>query len=126
MRVIRAYLDLLGFSASFLCAIHCMLLPLLLAFGASGGVSWLENPFIEWSFIVSALILAGWSLVGSYREHHDRRPLQLAVAGFLIILGVHILHHAVGHYLAAIGGILIAYAHYLNWRIRRRTEIVAA
>lgn len=116
MRLIRSYLDVMGFSASFLCAIHCMLMPLVLSFGLVG-MSWLESPLVEWTFILSTLVLASWSLLGSLPNHNNKRPLVIAVIGFAIILGVHLLEHVVGHVVAAIGGVLIAYAHYLNWRL---------
>lgn len=116
MRLIRSYLDVMGFSASFLCAIHCMLMPLVLSFGLVGS-SWLESPLVEWTFIVSTLILASWSLLGSLPNHNNKRPLVIAAIGFVIILGVHLFEHVVGHFVAAIGGVLIAYAHYLNWRL---------
>ncbi|MGH1434579.1 MAG: MerC domain-containing protein [Lewinella sp.] len=117
MRLIRSYLDIMGFSASFLCAIHCLLMPLILSFGLVGGLSWLESPLVEWTFILSTLILASWSLLGSLPHHHNKRPLIIAAIGFIIILGVHFLEHVVGHFVSAIGGVLIAYAHYVNWRL---------
>ncbi len=117
MRLIRSYLDVMGFSASFLCAIHCLLMPLVLSFGLVGGLSWLESPLVEWTFILSTLVLASWSLLGSLPRHNNKRPLLIAAIGFGIILGIHLLEHIIGHYFAAIGGVLIAYAHYLNWRL---------
>lgn len=116
MRLIRSYLDVMGFSASFLCAVHCMLMPLVLSFGLVG-LSWLESPLVEWTFILSTLVLASWSLLGSLPDHNNKRPLIIAAIGFAIIMGVHLLEHLVGHFVAAIGGTLIAYAHYVNWRL---------
>lgn len=116
MRLIRSYLDVMGFSASFLCAIHCMLMPLVLSFGLVG-LSWLESPIVEWTFILSSLVLASWSLLGSLPHHHNKRPLVIAAIGFAVIIGVHFFEDVVGHFIAAIGGVLIAYAHYLNWRL---------
>lgn len=117
MRLIRSYLDVFGFSASFLCAVHCMLMPLILSFGLVSGLEWLESPMVEWSFIISTLVLASWSLFGSLPRHEDKRPLLIAGLGFVILLGVHLLEHHIGHYVAAVGGALIAYAHYLNWKL---------
>lgn len=116
MRFISAHLDLLGFSASFLCAIHCIAMPLVLSLGLAGALPWLDNHFLEWGLILSTLVIAGWSLVGSYSTHRQKKPLLYAIAGFAIIIGVHFLHGALEHYLAALGGIAIAYAHYINWK----------
>lgn len=117
MRLIRSYLDILGFSASFLCAVHCLIMPLILSFGLFGGLSWLESPIVEWTFIISTLIMASWSLLGSLPRHQNKQPLFIAAIGFGVLFGVHFLEHHIGHYFAAIGGVLIAYAHYLNWRL---------
>ena len=126
MRIIRSYLDLLGFSASFLCAVHCLLMPLVLSFGLVGGMSWLESAWVEWSFIFSTLVLASWSLFGSFPKHRNYKPLTLAGMGFVLIV---VLHHmfedSIGHYLSAIGGVLVAYAHYVNWRLLRTKAVTA-
>lgn len=118
MRIIRSYLDLLGFSASFLCAVHCLVMPLVLSMGLLGGMSWLESAWVEWSFILSTLVLGSWSLVGSLPKHRNMTPILIAGVGFVLIV---VLHHAfentIGHYFSALGGVLIAYAHYLNWRL---------
>ncbi|PSR12406.1 MAG: hypothetical protein DA408_07655 [Bacteroidetes bacterium] len=115
MRIIRTYLDLFGFSASFLCAIHCMLMPLMLSFGLAGVLPWLHSPFLEWGLILSTLVMASWSLAGSVSRHRQLNPMLLAAAGFGIILTVHLFESTLEHYLAAVGGALIAYAHYRNW-----------
>lgn len=117
MRFISAHLDFLGFSASFLCAIHCMAMPLVLSMGLAGALPWIDNHFLEWGLIVSTFIIAGWSLVRSYKDHQQIKPIALAATGFMIILAVHFLHGALEHYLAAVGGTAIAYAHFVNWRL---------
>jgi hypothetical protein len=117
MRIITKYLDILGFSASFLCAIHCVLLPLVLSFGLAGGLPWLESHSLELALIFSTLIMASWSLLGSWPKHHKTQPMLLAALGFLIIFGVHLLDGNVAHYVSALGGTLIAYAHFINWRL---------
>ena len=118
MRIIRSYLDLLGFSASFLCAVHCLLMPVALSLGLLSGLSWLESAWVEWSFILSTLILASWSLIGSFSKHTNLAPILWAALGFVLIIVLHhAFEHTVGHYFSALGGVLVAYAHYLNWRL---------
>lgn len=117
MRYIVSHLDFLGFSASFLCAIHCLALPIVMAMGLAGGMTWLENPLIEWTFFVSTFIMATWSLYGSYPNHRNIKPALYAIAGFTILIGVHLLEDYMSHGWAALGGVAIAYAHYINWRL---------
>lgn len=124
MRIIRSYLDLLGFSASFLCAVHCVLMPLVLSMGLLGGMSWLESAWVEWSFILTTLVLASWSLFGSLSKHRNTKPLIIAALGFVLIIVLHEwFGHGAGHYFSALGGILVAYAHYLNWRLLHAKQL---
>jgi hypothetical protein len=125
-------LDFLGFSASMLCALHCAALPLLLTAGAFSGFAWLENEIVEWFFIGSAIIFASWSLVTSFwQTHRNPIPLLLVVLGFFLIIwnhfgGGHGHTHTHAHFewgtalLSVAGGIAIAIAHYLNWRLISR------
>ncbi|MCB0638962.1 MAG: MerC domain-containing protein [Lewinella sp.] len=111
-------LDALGFSASFLCAIHCLALPLLLSLGALGGLSWLHDPLLEWGMITLAVIVAGWSLIGSYRQRGSGAgPLLLAFLGMIALAAGRLAPGEAEHYLTALGGVLIAGAHYRNWRL---------
>ncbi len=117
MRFLSPHLDFLGFSASFLCAVHCIAIPVLLALGSLGSVSWLHDPILEWSLIVFAVVIASWSLFRSYlRDHHRRLPLQLAFIGFLFIIAGRFMEGNLEHYVTAIAGTLIATAHFFNWR----------
>lgn len=117
MQIITKYLDILGVSASFLCAIHCVLLPLFLSLGLAGAFPWLQSHSLELALIFSTLVLASWSLLGSWHKHRQIKPIIIATVGFLIIFGVHSLEGDIAHYFSALGGILIAYAHYVNWRL---------
>lgn len=110
-------LDAFGFSASLLCALHCLAMPVLLSVVPITGVQFLDNPLIEYSFIVLSLVVAGSSLIRSYFKYHrDAFPLQLLSAGFLFIIGGRFPgHEGAEGILTAIGGICIALAHYTNW-----------
>lgn len=107
-------LDFLGFSASFLCAIHCLALPFLLSLGLFGGLSWLHHPLVEWGLIGTAVLIAGPSLYRGYHQHQRTRPVWLAGIGFLL-LALSRLSIADEHLLTATGGLLIALAHWYNW-----------
>lgn len=120
----QSWYDYLGFSASFLCAVHCAVVPLLLTFSTLGALAFLAHPLIEWSFIGIGLVLALLSLWPSYTKHHHRkRPLQLAVSGFLLIalsrFEVHFLWEAI---LTPIGALCIAIAHFYNWKYLRHVK----
>ena len=62
----KVNLDLLGFWASTLCAIHCAALPIILAFSALGSLQFLENPLFEGAMILIAVSLALASILPSF------------------------------------------------------------
>ena len=117
-----ALFDRLGATGSLLCAIHCALLPLLIALLPSHGIAaWLGEGF-EQGFVVFASLLGLGSLSWSYRRHRAVRALGLLVPGLLVLwVGVLYppLHHAlVPHAIAmTLGGTLVGLGHIANLRL---------
>lgn len=111
-------LDFVGISASLICGIHCAALPFIMVLTPLAGLRFLAEPWIEYSVIAGSFIIAMFSLIHGYRRHHHRPlPLRIAGLGFLLI-GIGHLFHGKGleHALVAIGALLVALAHYINWR----------
>jgi hypothetical protein len=120
MRFFGLNLDFLGFSASFLCAVHCISLPLILSLGLIGGSSWLVDETIELVFVVASIAIATYALGKSYfKEHKQIQPLRWAFTGILFLVISRFLETPAEHYLTALGGFSIAYAHYINWKFSR-------
>jgi len=118
------HLDFLGFSASMLCAIHCAALPFLLTLAPLAGLQFLENPWIEYTFIAVSLLIASNALWHGYRKHHQK-PAALAVAliGFVLIGLGRVVEWELGEILfTSFGGVAIAIAHLINWRYIQLTE----
>jgi hypothetical protein len=114
-------LDFLGMSASLLCAVHCSVLPLLLTVGLLGGFSWLEHPAVEITFIFSSLMLAWLSLLPGWRRGHGRiEPVLTMLVGFGLIVLAHVFHEQYEGLLMTLGGLAIAVAHFLNWRLSKK------
>lgn len=110
-------LDFIGISISLLCALHCLTLPIVLAASTYGGLIWLESPVFEWVIIVLSLIIASWSLFRSYWNKHGKiMPLVVVAFGFIFIAAGRVTQAPWEHFLTAMGGFAIAYAHFLNWR----------
>jgi hypothetical protein len=115
--------DRLGALASFLCAIHCALLPFVLAVLPLLGLGFLASHGFERGFVLFACVLALSSLVGGYRRHRRPLPLRLALTGLvLLLMGVTfaenysiVLHSA----MVTCGGLLVASAHFTNLRMDR-------
>ena len=117
--------DRLGAYGSVLCAIHCALLPLVIALLPSLGLAVLGSDGFERGFVVFASLLGLGSLVWGYFRHRVVRALWLLVPG-LVVLWVAILypplHHAlVPHAIAmTLGGTLVGLGHLANLRLNHR------
>jgi len=120
MRFSQINLDVLGFSASFICALHCLAIPFLITFGMFSGLAWIENHTVEIVLIITTIILAISSLIPSFiNRHKNISPVALAGIGFAFLIGSRLVEGDLEHYLTAIGGIFIAIAHFQNWKIVR-------
>lgn len=112
--------DRVGATASFLCAIHCALLPFVLAVLPLVGLQFLADHRFERAFVMFACALALVALIRGFRRHQQPLPLLLAVPALaLLMFGVTwaesnatFLHSA----LVTSGGLLLAGAHFVNLR----------
>lgn len=115
-------LDRVGATGSLLCAVHCALLPLLLALLPSLGIAaWLGHDF-ERGFVLFASALGLFTLLWGYRRHRTARALRLLVPGLSALwLGVLVapLHEAVLPHaiVMTLGGTLVGLAHLANLRL---------
>ncbi|MFZ5638224.1 MAG: MerC domain-containing protein [Pseudomonadota bacterium] len=116
--------DRVGVVASFLCAAHCALLPVVIALLPAFGVAGALNEYFEEAFAVFATVLGLVALITGYRRHRALHALALLVPGLLVVwVGVLYppLHHSVLPHAVAmtIGGCLVALAHLANLRLTR-------
>ena len=116
-------IDRLGAYGSLACALHCALLPVLIALLPSVGLATaLGNDGLELAFVAFATGLGLFSVVWGYRRHGAVRALGLLVPG-LAVLWVAVLytplhHSAVPHAVAmTLGGTLVGLAHVANLRL---------
>jgi hypothetical protein len=116
--------DRVGAAASLLCAVHCMLLPFVLAMLPLIGLEFLAGHTFERIFVACAAMLASTSLITAYRRHRKPHALFLMVPGILLLLfgiavdlDVHVLLHTVS---VVVGGLLVASAHITNLVLAHR------
>jgi len=113
--------DRFGATASFLCAIHCALLPLVIAVLPAIGLGFLADHRYERGFIVFATLLALTSLAFGVRRHQRFGAFWFLVPGVVLLLtGAAIaLDDATNLHamLVAVGGTLVACAHIVNLRL---------
>lgn len=114
--------DRIGATASMLCAVHCALLPLVIALLPSLGIAaWLGEGFEE-GFVVFATLFGLFTLVTGYRKHRALRALRLLVPGLAILwFGVLYapLHHSLWPhaFTMTLGGTLVGLAHLANLKL---------
>lgn len=111
--------DVLGITASVLCAIHCAILPLLLVSLPILGVNIIHNAFFEYGMILLAFLIGSWALLHGFRRHHRRLlPLCLFTGGLLLLVAKQIWHVYELRFLP-FAVVLIVGAHIVNYRLSR-------
>ena len=109
-------LDALGVTTSILCAIHCAILPLLMASLPILGINILHNSFFEYGMIALAFLIGTLALWHGFRHHHRRlTPWFLFVGGMLFLIAKELWpNFELG--LLPFAVLLIVGAHWLNYR----------
>ena len=121
--VIAGFADRIGATASLICALHCAVLPFVLAVLPALGLGFLADHLFERVFIACASALALTVLLHGYRHHHDRRPMTLLIPGLVLLwIGGFLVdgHDTIGLHalLVVLGGSCVALAHLANLRLQ--------
>jgi len=127
---IQRLVDKLGASASFLCAVHCALLPIMVSVLPLLGLSILADEKFE---IVMLALAAGLAVVSGCCGYLTHRNcwVVFSFAGALVILGLGALvfhdHHGSYHkhdnwLFMALGGTMLAITHIVNHRLCSRCD----
>lgn len=116
----RTFLDRVGAVLGFLCAIHCLAVPLFL--GALPALGFLADHAFDLTLIGVAAIVAFFSARSGLRSHGDRR-VALGFLGAVVLLALgHILGEddLAGRIPSVIGGFTLFGLHLVNLRLSRR------
>ena len=116
--------DRVGAAASFLCAVHCALLPFVIALLPLIGLGFLADHRFERIFVACAAALASITIVTAWRRHRKLHALFLLVPGIALLLAgivIDIEHQEWLHTaLVVCGGVLVASAHIVNLVLSHR------
>ena len=132
-----ATLDRTGTALSAICAVHCVLMPLVLAVIPLGIFSFLAAPGFEAVIFASAAIIAAWSACWGWFRHGNSKVVLLFAFSLALFGGTRLLFdhdHAAAHghlavhesVLLGVGGALLAVSHWLNHRLCRSCQRCAA
>lgn len=125
-------LDSIGFIASSLCAIHCAVMPFIFLFLTFYGFQFIANPFIEFLFISTSILIGIYTFRHGYFNHHKKLyPFIIFTTGLVIIfIGHFYFHehnydssdyhsHLIFFLISPIGAILVGIGHFLNRKLSR-------
>jgi len=119
---LRHLIDRFGATGSLLCAVHCAVLPVLLAAAPSLGLSVWMGDGVELALVSFVTLLGLFSLVWGWRRHGALRALGFLIPGLTALWAGLLygpLHHsAVPHAVVmTLGGVLVGVAHLVNLRL---------
>ncbi|HVF35871.1 MAG TPA: MerC domain-containing protein [Candidatus Saccharimonadia bacterium] len=111
-------LDLVGAGASFLCAVHCAVMPVLLSTLPLAGIEVLADHRVEQVFVVSAALFGPLVIGSGYCRHRIAAVAFAYLAGVAsLFAGAYFAHGAAAHaVLLAGGGVMLGIAHAMNRR----------
>ncbi|MGI8922675.1 MAG: MerC domain-containing protein [Fimbriimonadales bacterium] len=122
-------MDVAGGAISVICALHCLLLPILLPFAST----FIHNTWIEVILTLAAVAVGSFALAHGYRRHGFRWPaISFGLGMLLIILGNWVVTcgrpftaqagdvpHWASIPFVALGGVFVVLAHLLNFYLDR-------
>jgi hypothetical protein len=115
-------LDVVGASASFLCAAHCAAMPLLLPLLPLAGLEFLASHAFDLAFVAGAIGLGALAVTRGMRHHRDRRvAVGLVLASLLLVVGLWVGHERHAHEIILVaGGLVMGWTHLVNLALLRR------
>ncbi len=111
-------LDRIGITATSLCALHCILLPVILPALPLLGISFLADHAWEHVFLIVTAILGSIAMLSGFKRYHKKLyPFYLLMLGVVIYWQKHDFSEAVEPLFIVIGASLIVAAHIINIKL---------
>ncbi len=109
-----------GIILSFICAIHCVLMPFVLISFPYLNESFLHDPILEWSILGALIFLGVFSLDHYKKKHHGSNwPMIIFGIGATICFLSLLLPHELHHTMMMIGSVFIATSQIMNLTFKR-------
>lgn len=114
-----------GLYASLACAIHCTVLPFLLIFIPTIGMTLFINDLFEWLLLAFSIVINLTAICYGYTKHQSLKTVTFSGIGIIITLVANLLNkHNHDHFefnlynlLIILGGALICFSNYLNHKL---------
>ena len=121
MKIAQQFTDKFAISLSMLCAVHCLLLPILLVSLPSLSSTQLANEALHTWMLVAVIPTSIYALTMGCKKHQRYRLLFLGGTGLiLMILAILVGHQIAGEVgekaLTLLGATLVVSAHWGNFQ----------
>ncbi|NMP33591.1 MerC domain-containing protein [Thalassotalea sp. M1531] len=111
-------LDRIGIAATSLCALHCILLPILLPALPLLGLSFLADHTWEHVFLIITAVLGTVALFSGFKRYHKKLyPFYLLYLGVAIYWIKHDFSIEHQPFFIVTGALLIVAAHFINMKL---------
>ncbi|RZQ55438.1 MerC domain-containing protein [Pseudidiomarina tainanensis] len=117
-------LDKTGMWVTTLCALHCLLLPVILPMLSLIGLSFIGEELLERVILGTSILLGLVALISGIRQHARFYPLVLLIAGGFIYWHKDSLGEMGEPVIILLGASLIIAAHWVNLRLVRSTSLL--
>ena len=111
---------------SVLCAIHCILTPLLVILLPVAGAYFEQYHWVEYIIIASVFLLGTSSILHGYKDHHQNKlPAYIFFGGLMFLCTAAFLrltfdvHNMSEHLISGIGGIACGFGQLYNLKLNK-------
>jgi len=109
---------------SVLCAIHCILTPILVVLMPLAAFYLEQYHWIEYILIGSVFVLGTSSILHGYKEHHQNKmPAYIFFFGLILLVAANLVGHLTDfnnstlHFISGIGGIAAGVGQLYNLKL---------
>lgn len=116
-------LDKIGVWVSAMCALHCILLPIMIPAIPLIATSFVAQGWFEGSILTFSIIIGFAALFIGFKQYHRQiYPMYSLSLGALIYLNKDMFGHAYEPYTIAVGAGFIIAAHLINLKLCRQCK----
>lgn len=119
-------LDKTGMWVTTLCALHCLLLPVILPLLSLIGLSFIGEELLERVILGTSIVLGIIALSAGIRKHAKFYPFVMLLLGGFVYWHKDSLGEMGEPLIILVGAGLIIAAHWINWRLVRQLQPLTA
>jgi len=113
--------DKWAMTLSFVCALHCLLVPSFFILTSGFFAISIDNEFIHYSILLFAVPISCYALISGYKNHNTLKFLISGFGGlFMLVFAVMFSGILYGEFgeksITLLGSILVIYSHYKNYQ----------